>query len=142
MTTEKNFNLLYGAWLIAIVSIIGSMFFSQIMDLPPCSLCWYQRIFIFPLGITLAAGFVQKDSKAFWYSFPLALIGWIISLYHNLLYYKVIPKPIVPCSSGVSCTEKQLEILGFISIPLMALASLTLILIFLILFYKNQRKAL
>lgn len=141
MTTEKNYNLLYGAWLIAIVSVVGSMFFSQVMNLPPCSLCWYQRIFIFPLAVTLAAGFLQKDAKAFWYSFPLALGGWVISLYHNLLYYKVIPKPITPCSSGVSCTDKQLEILGFISIPLMAFVSLTLILILLILFFKNSRKA-
>jgi disulfide bond formation protein DsbB len=92
------------------------------------------------LALTLAIGFILKDPKAFWYSFPLAVTGWFISLYHNLLYYKVIPKPITPCSSGVSCTDKQLELLGFISIPLMALVSLTTICILLLIFKNNLKQ--
>lgn len=137
---KNNFAFIYIAWIISIISIFGSLFFSSILELPPCFLCWYQRIFIFPLGIVLAVGFLKKDALVFWYAFPLALIGWGISAYHNLLYYKFIVEPLVPCTGGVSCTENQFELLGFISIPLMALLSLSSILILLILFAKKQKK--
>ena len=116
------------------------MFFSNVMMLPPCVLCWFQRICIFPMSIILAVGFLKKDKNVFWYALPLVSIGWIISMYHNLLYYKVIQEAISMCTSGVSCTSKQIEYIGFITIPLMALTSLTLTLICLILFYKNSKK--
>ncbi len=140
--TKNNFVFIYISWLIAIVSIIGALFFSSVMDLAPCFLCWYQRVFIFPLGIVLAVGFLKNDNMVFWYSFPLALIGWGISVYHNFLYYHLIAQSIIPCSGGVSCTENQFELFGFISIPLMALLSLTSILVLLILFVKKMKKGL
>ncbi len=141
MKFKDNFTFIYMAWLVNIVAFMGSMYFSNFMMLPPCMLCWYQRICIFPLSIIFAVGFLKKDTNVFWYSFPLVVIGWIISLYHNLLYYKIIPKAITACSSGVSCTDKQIEYLGFITIPLMALTALTITALLLILFYNNQRKS-
>ena len=36
--------LYYIAWFQAAVATAGSLFFSEVMDLPPCVLCWYQRI--------------------------------------------------------------------------------------------------
>lgn len=140
MTLKNNFAFIYAAWLISITSIFGSLFFSSILELPPCFLCWYQRIFIFPLGIILAVGFLKKDISVFWYAFPLAVMGLGVSFYHNLLYYKLIAEPLIPCSGGVSCTENQFELFGFISIPLMALLSLSSILILLILFAKKTKK--
>ncbi len=139
MKFKDNFTFIYMAWLVNIVAFMGSMYFSNFMMLPPCMLCWYQRICIFPLSIIFAVGFLKKDENVFWYSIPLVGIGWIISTYHNLLYYKIIPKAITACTSGVSCTDKQIEYLGFITIPLLAWASLTITSALLILFYKNQR---
>ncbi len=141
MKDKNAFTFIYFAWLVNIVSLAGSLYFSNVMMLPPCSLCWAQRICIFPLSVIFAVGFVKKDHNVLFYAAPLAAIGWIISLYHNLLYFKIIPQAITLCSSGVSCTSKQIEYLGFITIPLMAFTSLTLSIIFLILFYKNTRKA-
>ncbi len=141
MKFKDNFTLIYFAWLVNIVSFAGSIYFSNFMMLPPCTLCWYQRICIFPLSILMAVGFLKKDENVFSYTIPLVSIGWIISLYHNLLYYKIIPEAIKTCTSGVSCTSKQIEFLGFITIPLMAFTSLTITLTCLILFYKNTRKS-
>ena len=59
--TEAGWSALFAAWLVATGATFGSMFFSQVMDLPPCSLCWYQRIFMFPLPIVLLAGLVPYD---------------------------------------------------------------------------------
>jgi disulfide bond formation protein DsbB len=119
--------LRYAAWLTALIATFGSLFFSEVMKLPPCVLCWYQRIAMYPLVLVLGVGIALRESRLKAYALPLSLSGLAVSVYHNLLYYKVIPDSIKPFTSGVSCTAKQLEWLGFITIPLMALAAFTLI---------------
>lgn len=141
MKTKDPFTLIYFAWIVNLIAFAGSMYFSNVMMLTPCTLCWYQRICIFPMSFLLAVGFLRKDYNVFWYTIPLVSVGWIISLYHNLLYYKIIPKAITACSSGVSCTDKQIEYMAFITIPLMALTCLTITFISLIIFYNKTRKA-
>ena len=140
MKVKDPFTMIYFAWIINVVSFAGSMYFSNVMMLPPCVLCWFQRICIFPMSLILAIGFLKKDRNVIWYALPLVCIGWIISLYHNLLYYKIIPEAISMCTSGVSCTSKQIEYFGFITIPLMAYTSLSLTIICLIIFYRNLKK--
>lgn len=128
----------YLAWVLALVATAGSLFFSEVMELPPCVLCWYQRIAMYPLVVVIAAGIVLEDVKIKYYTLPLALIGWAISIYHNLLYYHLIPESITPCTQGISCTSRQIEWLGFITIPLMAFTAFTAILICLFL-YRPER---
>ncbi len=129
--------LLYVAWIVALVATVGSLFFSEVMSLPPCVLCWYQRIAMYPLVLIIGAGIVIRDPKVKFYALPVALAGLVISVYHNLLYYGLIPDSITPCTQGVSCTTVQIEWLGFITIPLMALAAFVLISVCL-LFYKPK----
>lgn len=121
---SSNETLLYLAWIIALVATVGSLFFSEVMQLPPCVLCWYQRIAMYPLIVIIGAGISMRDgSRLKYYALPLALIGLAISIYHNLLYYGILPESITPCTQGVSCTSRQIEWLGFITIPLMALTA-------------------
>jgi disulfide bond formation protein DsbB len=116
-------NLVYLTWLQALVATVGSLYFSEVMELPPCVLCWYQRIAMYPLVIILTVGILLREPRLRLYVLPLSLIGLAISIYHNLLYYGVIPESIQPCTSGVSCTARQIEWLGFITIPLLALVA-------------------
>ena len=113
----------YASWVVALVASAGSLFFSEVMDLPPCILCWYQRIAMYPLVLVIGSGIVLRDAKWKYYALPLSLGGLLIAIYHNLLYYHLIPESITPCKEGVSCTTVQIEWLGFITIPLMALAA-------------------
>jgi disulfide bond formation protein DsbB len=53
------------------------------MNLPPCVLCWYQRIFIFPLVLLLPVGLFPFDPKIVRYALPLSLIGWSIALFRT-----------------------------------------------------------
>jgi disulfide bond formation protein DsbB len=115
--------LVYLAWIIALVATAGSLFFSEVMELPPCLLCWYQRIAMYPLVLVIACGIVMRDRRMRFYALPLCLGGLVISIYHNLLYYGLIPESITPCTTGISCTTRQIEWLGFITIPLLALAA-------------------
>lgn len=113
----------YAAWVLSLLSAAGSLFFSEVMDLPPCVLCWYQRIAMYPLVLIIGIGIVTNDIRWKIYALPLALIGLVIAVYHNLIYYGVIPESLTPCTQGVSCSERQIEWLGFVTIPLMGLAS-------------------
>ena len=144
VTTNKenrtvNSILLYTAWSIALFSMVGSLFFSEVMDLPPCVLCWYQRIAIYPLVLIIGIGIILKDRLVKVYSLPFAVIGLAISVYHNLLYYGVIPEAITPCTEGVPCNAVQLELLGFITIPLMGLISFTLVTLVLMLYRPDTQ---
>lgn len=120
-------NATYLAWLIAIAGTIGSLYFSQVLHLPPCILCWYQRIFMYPLVFIIGIGLWRNNRELPLYVLPLSLIGLGIAVYHNLLYYHIIPESLAPCSLGVSCTTKQIEWLGFITIPLLSLIGFTLV---------------
>ena len=135
---KQNDALLYSAWIIALVATVGSLFFSEVMQLPPCVLCWYQRIAMYPLVIIIGVGIITRDgSRMKNYALPICLIGLAISVYHNLLYYNLMPESIAPCAEGVSCTSRQIEWLGFITIPLMALTAFVGLALCL-LFYKTK----
>ena len=135
--TNSNDLLSYLAWIIALVATAGSLFFSEVMQLPPCVLCWYQRIAMYPLVLIIGVGIVTRDRRLKSYALPLALVGLLISVYHNLLYHGLIPESITPCAEGVSCTSRQIEWLGFITIPLLALTAFVAVSLCL-LFYKSK----
>ena len=125
--TSLNWNILFVCWLLASVSTMGSIFFSHVMEFAPCVLCWYQRIFLFPLVIILAMGLFPFDKNVIKYALSLAIAGWLTAVYHNLLYSGVIPESIQPCSQGVSCTEEYIDLFGFLTIPMLSLLSFSII---------------
>lgn len=129
----KDWNLLFLCWLIASVGTLGSLFFSDVMGIAPCVLCWYQRVALYPLVLVFGVGLLSFDAGVVKYSLPLAVAGWLVALYHSLLYWGIVPKDLQPCTAGVSCTDRNLELFGFLSIPLMSLlassAIITLLLI-------------
>ena len=128
------------AFIQALVAMLGSLFFSEVLKLPPCILCWYQRICMYPLVPILLIGILRKDKKIAIYSLPMSLIGFIIALYHNLRYYDILPESIQFCQSGVSCTTKYILWFGFISIPLLSLAAFFVISVCLFLSMKFPYK--
>ena len=129
---SSSWNILFLCWLVVTVSAMGSLFFSYVMGFVPCVLCWYQRIFLFPLVIILAVGLFPFDKNVVKYTLPLAIAGWLTALYHNLLYAGIIPESIQPCSQGVSCTEEYIDLFGFLSIPMLSLLSFSTIIALLI----------
>ena len=82
---------------------------------------------MYPLTVVLAVGWLLKDRNVIVYSLPLSAFGLLIAVYHNLLYYHVLPESIAPCTAGVSCTSRQIEWGGFVTIPLLSLLAFTLI---------------
>lgn len=117
----------YAAFTVALVSMAGSLYFSEVKDFLPCMLCWYQRICMYPLVAILAVGILRKDTRVYQYALPLVAVGLLIALYHVGLYYGLFPESEASCRAGVSCTTKYVEYLGFVTIPLLSAIAFALI---------------
>lgn len=129
------------AFKIALIATLGSLFYSEVAGFNPCVLCWYQRIFMYPLVALFIVAFKKKQSQIVDYILSLSVVGFLISLYHNILYYTNGGVP-VPCEAGgTSCMKIYVMELGYITIPMMALTAFAAIIISLIL-YKNYQKSI
>ena len=120
-------------FLIASVATLGSLFFSEIMNFVPCSMCWYQRIFMYPLVLIFLINLLYPDDKLFKYSMPLIVTGLFFSIYHNLLMFDIIPASVVPCVSGVPCSTEYINWFGFVTIPLLSFIAYFMLFILLVL---------
>lgn len=132
--------LIFGAWLVAGASTLGALFFGEVMQLPPCVLCWYQRICMFPLALILPIGLFPLDRKVVRYALPLAVLGWPFAVFHVLLIAGVIPESIKPCTQGVPCSEKVIEWFGFVTIPLLSVVAFSTIIALLIAAHYRSAK--
>lgn len=124
---DLAWTLVFAAWLIATGATLGALFASEVMELPPCSLCWYQRIFIFPLVLMLPAGLFPLERNVIRYALILAAVGWAIALFQLLLVHGVIPEDVQPCRIGISCKDVQVRWFGFVTIPLLSFVAFTAI---------------
>lgn len=128
----------------AVIATAGSLFFSEVMLLTPCVLCWYQRISMYPIVILSFVAMQRKDLKAHLYILPLSVIGFFISLYHNILYYAVNwgirPDWSGPCQAGISCTTRYIEWGGFITIPLLSLMAHLVIIVLMLMMWRMDKK--
>lgn len=131
----------YLAWVVALASTLGSLFFSEVMHLPPCTLCWYQRILMYPLAILLPILIIKKDKYLPILVLPLSVIGLVIAAFHNLLYYGIIPEAQAPCAAGVSCTTKFFEWFGFVTIPFLSLMAFVVVIVSMIILLVKPKPA-
>ena len=138
--SNSDWTIIFICWIVASVSTLGSLFFSEIMELAPCALCWYQRVFMFPLVIILLVGLFPFDKSIIKYTLPLAIAGWGFAFYHYLLYSGFIPESIQPCSQGVSCSETYLDLFGFLTIPMLSLISFSIIIGLLLILRRRLSK--
>jgi disulfide bond formation protein DsbB len=122
---------LYLAWVVSLVAVCGSLFFSEVMGFEPCKLCWFQRIMMYPQVLLLGIACYRNDRRIIPYVMPLSILGGVISLYHYA--EQKIPglAKLLPCTIGVPCNQDYIDWLGFITIPLLALAAFILITTFL-----------
>lgn len=120
-------NVLYIAWAQAFAATLGSLIFSEILQFSPCVLCWYQRAMMYPLVFVIGVGILRRDKNLFFYAIPLVVVGWLIAIYHNLLYLSLIPENITPCVTGISCTTQFIQWFGFITIPFLSFSAFSII---------------
>ena len=118
---------LYAAWIVALTATLGSLYFSEVRYFVPCTLCWYQRILMYPLVVILAVGAWTRDRHVARYALPLSVAGVIVAGYHVLV--QKIPNFGFPstCRSGVPCSAAYIEWWGFVTIPVLAFTAFLLV---------------
>lgn len=130
--------LVFFSFLVATIATLGSLFFSEVMHFVPCSLCWYQRIFMYPLFFIFLINLLYPDNKLFKYAFPLVTIGLVLSIYHNLLMFGIISEDLAPCVQGVPCSTRYIDFFGFITIPFLSFISYSILFCLLIILKKGN----
>lgn len=118
---------LWSAFVVALTATLGSLYLSEIADFVPCTLCWYQRIAMYPLVPLLGIAAWRKDHSIDLYAAVLAVAGALIAAYHYLI--QSFPSlDSGSCNPLVPCTAAYIRQFDFITIPYMALSAFLLIL--------------
>lgn len=133
--------VMYISWIQALIAMLMSLYYSEIRHFVPCSLCWYQRIFMYPLVVILPIALIRKDRKVYQYIMPLSILGLFTAFYQVLLQVGIIPEAMVPCSNGVSCTTNYVTYFGFISIPVLSLLAFSIITAGMLYLWKGAKKS-
>ena len=129
------------AWGVALAATLGALFIGEVMGQEPCNLCWFQRIFMFPLVAILLIALLRSDVNGWVYGLPLALLGVATSAWHTLQYAGIIPKALQPCSAtGPSCSGDNMTIFAVVPIPLLAFISFCLIATLLVLSRRKPNR--
>ena len=125
---------LWAAFVVAAIATGGSLFFSQIANFPPCELCWFQRICMYPLSILTLLMALNNDNRASRYLLPLPIVGAGVSIYHLLIENNVIKEPQACLASAPGgCGVKWINEFGYMTIPTLALTGFLLLIGFLVL---------
>ncbi|AOV95134.1 hypothetical protein AQV86_04390 [Nanohaloarchaea archaeon SG9] len=127
------------AFLLTSVSVLGSLYMSEVLEIPACEFCWYQRILIFPLPVILGVSlFMDRDDVAD-YVISLAVLGLPVSIYHYIVQMSQLSTG--SCSTAVSCSSVQVQEFGFVTIPWMSLTLFLTVIALALLSYRPQSKA-
>lgn len=135
LKTPYRYRIVEFALLVSIVATSGSLFFSMGLGLIPCKLCWWQRIFMYPLTVILLVSRFYDIKQVPFYVLPLSILGLSVSIYHS--YLQITSDAL--CSTG-GCSAVLFELFGIFSIPNLSGIAFTLITISMIAYILNQRK--
>jgi len=125
---------------VSAIAMSGSLYLSEIAHLIPCSLCWYQRIVMYPLVFVLGVGALRRDPGVWRFALPLPVVGLVIATYHVVIQW--MPSlDVGACSVGAPCSGRYVAVFGFISIPTMAWAAFLLIAALLLVVRALEREA-
>lgn len=122
-----------GLWLAAVVALgatAGSLYFSEVANYLPCTLCWYQRIAMYPLAVIMVIAAIRNDRRVAWYAAPIAVIGAVIAGYHTLIEWQPSLDGGVCSAAGPSCTDVWFREFGFVTLAFMALTGFLAVLTF------------
>lgn len=139
---KKQSLILWFIFLLSLAGMLGSMYFSNFGDpvvnllagklfstenpFLPCHLCWWARIWMYPIVIISAVGIMRKEKSVFSYIAPFGILGTLLTLYHVII--QAYPDgSVIPCDLSNPCTLVDVQYFGFITIPMMGLVAFSAI---------------
>ena len=124
---QPGWLLVFAACLVALGATLGSLFFSEVMAIPVCKLCWYQRVALYPLVVILAFGLFPFERRSLRTAIVFVAAGWLIGLFQLLVIAGVIPENMQPCVQGIPCSDTHIALFGFVNIPMLSFLTFSLI---------------
>jgi len=130
----------YELWMAAALALgatLGSLYLSEIVHLVPCRLCWFQRIFMYPLVIVCGVAAWRRDTQVRLTATILAGIGFVIAVYHYLIQH--FPSlDTGACDPTAPCSAAYIWQWNFVSIPFMAGSAFAAILTLMFVLRTNE----
>jgi len=111
------------AWAIALVTTLGSLYYSKVQGYVPCELCWYQRICIYPWSVILGIAAWRRDASIKLYAVPVLCVSVVISAYHSWIQWFPPASGTSFCTVDAPCTTKFVNEFQFVTLPFMALSA-------------------
>lgn len=104
---------------------VMSLYYQFSLHIEPCELCWFARVFMYPLvfifGFAWVRGENAKQTKLYDHVIVLSVVGLAISLYHHYLQLGFnLYKPCSTAVFAVDCAKPTFIEFGFITYPFMA----------------------
>jgi disulfide bond formation protein DsbB len=119
--------LVFTSCILALVATLGSLFFSEVMAIPVCKLCWYQRLALYPLVVILAFGLFPFEPRMLRTAAVFVACGWLIGLFQLLVIAGLIPENLQPCVQGIPCSDTHIALFGFLNIPTLSFLTFSFI---------------
>ncbi|GEK34923.1 disulfide oxidoreductase [Kurthia sibirica] len=126
MTKKIEFSLL-AMWVISLVAMMGSLFFSEVQKYEPCTFCWYQRILMYPLVLIIGVAYLQHNAKIAMTTLIFSIIGTCVALYHYGIQKIPYLHDNAAACGRVPCTGQYINWFGFVTIPFLSLLAFLLI---------------
>lgn len=124
----------------SLASLVFSLVYSNIMDFPPCELCWIQRICMYPQVLLSLMALIRKDLHMVYYLLPLSIIGLVVSFYHSLVQWG-FGLGLLGCTAvGGECAKVYVLEYGYITIPFMAFSSFVYLLTISVIYYHSKKQ--
>lgn len=136
---EKNILILL--FVISLSAMIGSLLYSNIIGFPPCELCWFQRIFLYPQVLLSLIAFIKKDLNIVMYLLPLSILGAAVSFFHSLVQMGIGSSILGGCVAvGGECAKVYVKAYNYITIPFMSFTIFAYLIAITIIYYKAKKQ--
>ena len=110
-----------GLWIglaLTLGAMAASLYYSEILGILPCGLCWIQRIFLYPQVLLFAVAIWKKDRGIADYIIGLSILGALTGLYQH--YIQMGGSNILPCpavTTAADCAQRFMFEFGYITFP-------------------------
>jgi disulfide bond formation protein DsbB len=123
-------------FLTSLVALVFSMVYSNVVNFPPCELCWVQRIFMYPQVLLSYLAIRKKDLSMISYLLPMTVLGMIVAFYHSLVHWGISGSFLACTTTGGECAKVYVMEYGYITIPFMAFSTFVYLLTITLIYRK------
>lgn len=143
-TFAKKVHGRFGLWIafgFSLVATLLTLYYSEILNVVPCSYCWLQRVFLYPQVVLFGIAALLKDRSITIYSIFLSLIGALIALYHH--YLQMGGAHFLPCpanGNAIDCATPTFVTWGFVTFPYMSFSLFLFLILYMVALRTIWRK--